>query len=859
MAWYRTGTITVTNGSTTVTGSGTAWIANSAVGEGLLAPDGRIYEIANVASNTSLTLGQSYLGATQSGQAYVIVPTQSYIRDLAAQAADLVNNYSDIANTIGEGNFPDGELSAPAISFSDDLDTGFYRSAANEVTFVAGGVAQFKYNTSGLSFVSGGALVGTTATQTLTNKTLTSPIINSPTGITKADVGLSNVDNTSDATKNSATATLTNKTITGGTTNPTTLQEGGVDVVVQTDIGTAPNEIPLNQYLGSLAYQDLESVAIDGGVATLDTATITSIQNDTAISNVEPSLMLNFAAVKKLDPRITYARASTGVYYDGVTSSKAEENLLLRSQEFDNAAWLKANLTVVGNNAVAPDGTTTAETCTATDSSNALQNQAGFYPACLPNTVYTFSIYLRVTTGTASGSLILSALPAFSGTSITANLTTTWQRFSVTLTTYASAAQLLTGFSNVANGVVYEVWGAQLEQRSAPTAYSVTITQPITNYIPTLLTASANVARFDHDPITNESLGLLIEEQRTNLLTYSEDFSNAAWAKYQATITSNTIIAPDGTLTGDKLVEGTTNSYMFVRQTASQVSGTQYTASVYIKAAERSRVQLLIQYAGTGNGYAIFNLSTGAVESAGNGLTVSAGSVIDAGNGFYRCVLTYTSTTTGTGYVRIDLRKENDGLTYTGDGYSGIYIWGAQLEAGAFPTSYIPTVASQVTRSADSASMTGANFSSWYRADASTFYYDFSNGNVSSHSGLPPYDTLIGAVTAGQRSGSQNSVVYSLGWKIRTRITSPEMSSSIISGLGQTTTVFAPFKITTFLDQTAMGGSGNGAPVVTTTFTVPPSYPPNAFYINDKFNGCIRKISYFPARLSNEELQEMTS
>jgi hypothetical protein len=131
--------------------------------------------------------------------------------------------------------------------------------------------------------------------------------------------------------------------------------------VSQADIGTEPNEIPLNQYLGSLAYQDLNSVTIDGGVATLDTATITSIQNDTAISNVEPSLMLNFAAVKKLDPRITYARASTATYYDGVTNSKAEENLFSYSQEFDNAAWSKTNITVTANSTTAPDGTTTAE------------------------------------------------------------------------------------------------------------------------------------------------------------------------------------------------------------------------------------------------------------------------------------------------------------------------------------------------------------------------------------------------------------------------------------------------------------------------------------------------------------------
>ncbi|MFW8567356.1 hypothetical protein [Orrella sp. 11846] len=93
MAWYRTGTVTVTNGSTTVTGASTAWVANVGIGEGLLAPDGRIYEITEVVSNTSLKISPAYLGSGQSGQAYTIVPTQSYIRDLAAQAADLINRY----------------------------------------------------------------------------------------------------------------------------------------------------------------------------------------------------------------------------------------------------------------------------------------------------------------------------------------------------------------------------------------------------------------------------------------------------------------------------------------------------------------------------------------------------------------------------------------------------------------------------------------------------------------------------------------------------------------------------------------------------------------------------------------------
>ena len=70
-----------------------------------------------------------------------------------------------------------------------------------------------------------------------------------------------------------------------------------------------------------------------------------------------------------------------------------------------------------------------------------------------------------------------------------------------------------------------------------------------------LSTAAINAPRFDYDPVTLESVGLLIEESRTNLLTYSEQFDNAVWTKSNASITANAIIAPDGTLTADKLVE----------------------------------------------------------------------------------------------------------------------------------------------------------------------------------------------------------------------------------------------------------------------------------------------------------------
>jgi adhesin HecA-like repeat protein len=150
-SWYRTGTITVTNGSTTVTGSGTQWIANAAVGEALYAPDGRLYEITNIASNTSFTIAPAYLGSTASGQSYVIVPSQSYIRDLASQAADLVNQYSTIANFAGQGKFGDGTATNPGIRFSDDLDTGLYRIGANILGISAGGGERVRVTTTGVA------------------------------------------------------------------------------------------------------------------------------------------------------------------------------------------------------------------------------------------------------------------------------------------------------------------------------------------------------------------------------------------------------------------------------------------------------------------------------------------------------------------------------------------------------------------------------------------------------------------------------------------------------------------------------------------------------------------------------------
>ena len=147
--WYRTGTIGLTNGSTAVTGSGTAFIANAAVGEALLAPDGKYYEIAAVVSDTSLTLGSNYLGTTASAQAYAILPSQSFVRDLAAQAAALIQTYADIATGAGAGKFSSGTSALPGIAGSADTDTGINLAGSNVLNLVAGGATRVSVTTAG--------------------------------------------------------------------------------------------------------------------------------------------------------------------------------------------------------------------------------------------------------------------------------------------------------------------------------------------------------------------------------------------------------------------------------------------------------------------------------------------------------------------------------------------------------------------------------------------------------------------------------------------------------------------------------------------------------------------------------------
>lgn len=151
MTWYRTGTVAVTNGNSTVTGSGTAFVANVDVGEGFRGPDGQIYEITDVVSNTELTLARNYNGSTASGQAYAIAPFRGRIADLLSETATLLLDFAAVRDGPGEGLFALGSASEPGISAASDPDTGLFFPAANALAVATGGAERARVTNSGVA------------------------------------------------------------------------------------------------------------------------------------------------------------------------------------------------------------------------------------------------------------------------------------------------------------------------------------------------------------------------------------------------------------------------------------------------------------------------------------------------------------------------------------------------------------------------------------------------------------------------------------------------------------------------------------------------------------------------------------
>ncbi len=219
-------------------------------------------------------------------------------------------------------------------------------------------------------------------------------------------------------------------------------------------------------------------------------------------------------------------------------------------------------------------------------------------------------------------------------------------------------------------------------------------------------TANAGVPRFEHDPLTGICKGLLVEPAVTYLDTYSEQFDNAAWAKNHISVTPNVATAPDGATTADKLYEDTAataqHAVWLPNYSATNVT---LTGQVCVKAAERTQITIYVSNGTTHLLGASFDLATGAfiaqrLYGSGDysGLTYT---IEKLPGGYYIISITLNkSAVNSTNLFTVELMKDLS-ANYTGDGTSGLYVWGAKLFVGVGPTSYLPTTSSGVTRAAD--------------------------------------------------------------------------------------------------------------------------------------------------------------
>jgi hypothetical protein len=370
--------------------------------------------------------------------------------------------------------------------------------------------------------------------------------------------------------------------------------------------------------------------------------------------------------------------------------------------------------------------------------------------------------------------------------------------------------------------------------------------------------AGVNEARFDHDPSTGESLGLLVEESRTNLLLRSEEF-DVVWTTFASSIES-TILAPDGTMTGVKLKEDTTQNEHRVGQLSGGGTTTNaVTFSVFLKASERTKVRLafsiLNNWVGGGGAAVIFDLMAGTAIP--NNSTPTNFSITPFPNGWYRCSITGTPITTITPNCVIFIYTTT--VNYTGDGTSGIYVWGAQIEQGSFPTSYIPTQASTRTRAADIASITGKNFSDFYNPNEFTVftsqrYINLFQGN-SRHIAMFSDGTFLNRIALYIQASSTIGPIRSFRQTGSGNFNDELIKSTFIPN--QKVMIAAAYS------SNDSAATADGAPITRLVNRAMPNGINRfgfwrTFGAVDVINGTISRLTYFPKRLPNAQLQALT-
>jgi len=380
----------------------------------------------------------------------------------------------------------------------------------------------------------------------------------------------------------------------------------------------------------------------------------------------------------------------------------------------------------------------------------------------------------------------------------------------------------------------------------------------------------ANQPRIDYDPISGQCLGLLMEEAKANLCFQSENFGTT-WGRtninaFGSGSTLNATTSPDGGATADYIQESSASGEHRMRQTIGSITaGSIVSMSVFAKAGERSwfEIRLLDSAATTDGGYAFFNLSTGAVGTTG-GLGNYSGlnaTIKEYKNGWYRCNLTVKPNGTMTSaIVDLFIASADNSSNYAGDNASGIYLWGAQLEMTAFPTSYIPTTTAAVTRAAETMAFSGTNFSNWFNASYGTFLIEGVGPPVTGTSDSASLARTFLFVSDGTAS---NYIQYA-------RFAASTSFGGVIAtgGVGQgspaTTGFLASERFGSALVYkandliSARNGTLSSADTSASIPTVDRMHVGTNHASNHVFCGHIMRIRYYNTRIPNDQLQEMS-
>lgn len=550
----------------------------------------------------------------------------------------------------------------------------------------------------------------------------------------------------------------------------------------------------------------------------------------------EAQLDLDFANDRSYNRKTGYQASPNGlltytspspkmVYGDDGVLGYARHNLLRYSEQFDNAAWsASGSITVTANQTVAPDRTTTADKFVTAGSASVRQSVT-----VTAGTTYTFSFFAKNNGGT------IARYRVYDNTNLAEIVAPTsyfsqisgdeWTRIEVTFTTPSGCVSAAVYPTSNTAGVNIYVWGGQLNRGSTALDYLATTS------------AAKYDLPIDHDPLTGEALGVLIEEQRTNLLLQSQALASTWLISGSVTRASDAEIAPDGTLTADTISTGGGRDGVY--QVATVTNGAVHTWSVFVKAIS-GPTKCYIGVESTPAASVVFDAATGALSSPGAGLT--SYSAVQLPNNWWRVQGTYTAGST------------SDVVTlYTNDaGATVMAFWGAQLEAGAFATSYIQTGSAQVTRAADNIKLL-----------TSAFNFSDSAGTILTESDVDATSGTHHVFALHDGSNNERSVLRSIDAAMNYAISDGGVlqASNNVSGTVQARQVnsvafaFAVNDIALSMDGGSITSDTSATLPTVTTLSLGAAYYTGL----DQINGHIKRLTYWNSRKPNAELQALSA